>query len=120
MHIRVEACFNIIMSNFRLPTYIVYWIALGILLLVTDPRQLPVWVLIVPFGLIGLAVYKTWQSLPLVISKGRWRQVSGGVVAFTVVVCVGLQSLGELTLRDILIVVLFASIAYFYLARLRA
>jgi hypothetical protein len=105
------------MPKLRIPTYISYWVALIFFLLITDPNHLPVGFLVIPFGILGLAVYKTWLAFTAGSRSTNGRKILGLIITFTLVACLGLQSIGEFTPRDFLIVVLFAAIAYFYAAR---
>jgi len=92
-----------------------------VFLLLTKPQNLPVVVLMVPFILLGLAMYMTWllvASLFLPVKERQSaRSILGGMVAGTFVICLGLQSIGELTARDVVPVALFVALVYFYIVR---
>lgn len=110
------------MQKRKLVQALAAWGALVLFLLITRPEHLPVGVLIVPFLLLGLAVYLTWLSLvdvflPKYRDKKTAHAILGGIIASTLVICLGLQSIGELALQDIIPVLLFVSLVYFYIAR---
>ena len=87
----------------------------------TNPNKVPSWVLIVGFVLVALSLYglirlitavAVFYGLPL---KNRGKRismllgVSGGIA-------VALQSLGELTLRDVVVLTLLSGLAYVYMS----
>jgi hypothetical protein len=85
----------------------------------TNPSKTPSGLLIVGFVLVALSVYAvlrillvlaTIYGLPLAQHGRRQALFLGGVCA----VLVALQSLGELTLRDVVVLVLLTLIAYLY------
>ena len=95
-------------------------------MLFTNPVDMPVFVLFAPFVLFGFSAYRTWLFLVAAYSSRsktgdsvptRNQRIGGIVLSIIVVVLLGLQSLGELTVRDILTVIIFAIGAYFYFAR---
>lgn len=85
----------------------------------TNPDKVPSALLIVGFVLAALSVYVMWRlvfaaaaiyGLP-VRDRGRRPALFLG---FVCAAALALQSLGELTLRDIVVLVLFAVITYMY------
>lgn len=93
-------------------------IILLVFLLATDPQRLPSVLLIVPFILLfiiiacGVALIPGLRGLP----SSRMVKVGGTVAAVPVLLLV-LQSLGQLTVRDVLAVVVLFGVAYFYMSR---
>lgn len=105
-------------------TTVAAWAAFGGWLLFTEPTTMPVYFLFVPFALLGFAVYRLWKLLVLLnLSRkandgiSRKQRAAGITLGVGVVVLIGMQSLGELTARDLVTVVLFALVFYFYLVR---
>ncbi|HLZ14513.1 MAG TPA: hypothetical protein VKQ34_00810 [Candidatus Saccharimonadales bacterium] len=95
---------------------------LAVLLVATQPTKLPSFMLIVPFGLmfviltLGTALLFAWRSSRLTARHVR----NGAFVAAMPMILVVLQSIGQLTLRDLLIIVVFFVLSYFYVGRLSA
>ncbi len=90
-------------------------VVLGILLLATRPDQLPSIILILPFILLFLVFFLGIKLL----FKGSSRQMSGIMMLFAglLVMLLALQSLGQLTLRDIVMLTALFVILYFYIYR---
>lgn len=91
-------------------------------MLVVNPMNVPVLVLIAPFVLLAVAFYTTvrWvlQRTNLVSQTSQARQrVISLVVAVTAISGLGLQSIGQLSPRDLFVLVTLALIAYFYIDR---
>lgn len=90
-----------------------------LLLLFTDPSALPSAFLMVPFVLVFIAlsaaVSRIMIMFGLTISKARR---VGYVFSSIPVLLLALQSLGQLTLRDVLVVLVFFVLAYFYVSKL--
>lgn len=86
-------------------------------LFVTNPETVPSVLLIVPFVLLFISIA---GCVPLVLGRVAGQRVArAGVVAASVpVLLLVLQSLGQLTIRDILAVAALVSVAYFYVSRL--
>lgn len=86
-------------------------------LFVTNPETVPPVLLIVPFVLLFISIA---GFVPLLLGRLAGRRVTkvGAVVAAVPVVLLVLQSLGQLTVRDMLAVVVLVSVAYFYISRL--
>ena len=89
---------------------------------VATPSKLPVVLLIVPFVLLFLACYSIWE---LIVGLGVRHSVQrrpprrlGIVVCIGVVLLLVLQSLGQLTLRDVVTVAGIVLLGYLYAGRL--
>lgn len=106
------------------------WICTALLLLATDPAKLPSALLIVPFLLLFVAVYLTVKEALHLLRGGdgnkiigmkasRPRLIAGLIAAFPVLLLV-LQSIGQLTTWDILMVVALFIVAYFYIIKASA
>ena len=91
----------------------------------TNPNRVPSAFLIVGFVLAALSVYVLWRFLLAVASmyglplrdRGRRPAMFLGVAS---AVTLALQSLGELTLRDVVVLMLLSLIAYIYTSYGRA
>ncbi|HSX30294.1 MAG TPA: hypothetical protein VLE99_00030 [Candidatus Saccharimonadales bacterium] len=102
------------------------WAALFSFLLLIRPDNLPVVVLIVPFVLLFLALYQLWGLLALfgpryLGSSGKMAAHPrlGMVACGTIVLLLVLQSLGQLSLRDVFTVLAILMLGYLYLGRSR-
>ena len=100
------------------------WAALLVFMFTFQPNSLPVVLLIVPFVLLFFAFYASWHLFSLLVAHfatktrtGRSRRYLGMAVSMSAVLLVVLQSLGQLTLRDILTVVGIIFLGYVYLTR---
>ena len=100
------------------------WTALLSFLVLLRPDKLPVVALIVPFVLLYVALYSLWNLLGR--TRVRYfgqaglpkpRSGLGRVLCMSAVLLLVLQSLGQLTLRDIVTVVAIISLGYLYLTR---
>ena len=98
-------------------------LSLGILLalmVTTQPTKLPSAMLIVPFLLmyvalsLVLALLLAWRSRALT-SKHVRKGLLGAALPMLLLV---LQSLGQLTVRDVMIIFLLFGVGYFYISRL--
>ena len=96
-------------------------------MMVFQPSKLPVVILILPFILLFAAFYTTWGLFDMVrvryITKkpnATLHRQLGGAVSLSAVLLVILQSLGQLTLRDVLTVVAIVLLGYAYVARNKA
>jgi len=101
-------------------------LALGFLIILvttTQPATLPSLVLIVPFLLLFLiltllfALFLAWRS-----RKGmQFKNIRSGMFAAALpTLLLVLRSLGQLTVRDVLIICILFGISYFYLLRMRS
>lgn len=88
-------------------------------LFTTDPRSIPSVLLVVPFVLLFIVIA---SAIPLVFGMQQLAKVKmtkvGVTVATVSVLLLGLQSLGQLTARDVLAVTVLFGIAYFYASRM--
>ena len=101
----------------------VAWGALLAFMAVFQPAKLPVVGLIVPFVLLFWAFYGVWNLLNLLRTRYFARQTwqpsrrLGLAVCLTAVFLIVLQSLGQLTVRDVLTVLAILLLGYAYVAR---
>jgi len=94
-------------------------IMLLLVLLSTDPKNLPPILLIVPFLLLFIALASAGAYMLGVMGVGKRNRLKFSLMASAVpVVLLVLQSLGQLTLRDGLVILAFFAVAYMYIARL--
>ncbi len=108
-------------KNRNLVQMIVAWVLVLLFLLLSSPAKLPLYFVIVPFVLLGVALYCTWLVLLGLLGRDRAHtyelKILGLAVTIASLACLGLQSIGELTVKDCLAVFGFTAIAYFYLIR---
>jgi len=90
------------------------------------PENLPLVLLIVPFVLIYLAFYNLWRLFGMLRHRyltkdGEWKphRRLGMAVCGSAVLCIILQSLGQLTARDVVTVAAILCLGYLYLGRSR-
>jgi len=101
----------------------VAWGALLAFMAAFQPTKPPVIGLIVPFVLLFGAFYSLWNLLNLLrtryFARQNWQPSRrlGLAVCLTVVFLLVLQSLGQLTLRDVLTVLAILLLGYAYVAR---
>ena len=98
------------------------WLILGMFLIFTQPDKLPVVFLIAPFLLIFAALYSLWVILRrfgMRYTRRERHRHLGVAVCTSVVLLLVLQSLGQLTLRDVMTVAAIVIIGYTYLGRIR-
>lgn len=100
----------------------------AIILLLTNPKEMPSILLIIPFVLLFVANYVT-AMLVLNVAAGtganttvaRWRLIRPRVIAVLVsgfpVLLLTLQSIGQLTARDLITSCVIFILAYFYIAK---
>lgn len=103
---------------------VVLWISFALFLNLTRPTSLPVWGLIIPFILLYFALWYTMRAIIERVTTDKIR--SGGlsswmprVVAVSLTVIIILQSIGQLTLRDVVALTLLAMLGVFYVRRTR-
>ena len=103
------------------------WGGLTVFMMLSQPAKLPVIGLIVPFVLLFLALYSTWRLLGLLkvryTTQGgelQGRPRLGLAICLSLVLLLVLQSLGQLTAKDVVTVGGIAVLGYLYLARNRA
>lgn len=97
------------------------WAALAGFLCLTDPGRLPVVVLIVPFVLLFAATYGSWTLVQRFsikyLARGRPHVHLGVGLCASGVLLLVLQSLGQLTLRDVLMVAAIVGLGSVYVNR---
>ncbi|HJQ07852.1 MAG TPA: hypothetical protein VJ836_00035 [Candidatus Saccharimonadales bacterium] len=92
---------------------------LVILLLTTQPRSLPSFLLILPFLLLFSILSFTLAGLFQKVGVSRRKSVRLGVLGSLLpVMLLILQSIGQLTLRDLLTMAALFCIGYFYFSRI--
>lgn len=103
---------------------ILSWLFLLIFLVSTNPAKLPVSFVVVPFVLLGSGLWFGWSVICSRLFKNTqkglarvFRQI-GHIVAVSITFCLALQSIGQLSIRDIVAVVLTCSLGYFYVHRM--
>lgn len=104
------------------------WVVLLVFLGLFQPDKLPVVGLIVPFMLLFAALYSLWNLLYLLRQRYFMKNATaastprrlGIVICLCSVVLLIVQSLGQLTLRDVLTVVAILVVAYLYFSRNRS
>ena len=102
------------------------WVSLIVFMLFTRPANMPVYILFIPFILLAFGVFSLWQLLVVIYTHAggkkegilsRRQRAAGIAVSLLAVVIVGLQSIGEMTPKDVVTVTLLAIGAYFYFVR---
>jgi O-antigen ligase len=106
---------------------IVAWGVLVAFMLFFNPAKLPVVVLIAPFVLLFIAIYSTWGMV--VLLKRRFYDKNNDpqaprrrlrlALCLSTVLLIILQSLGQLTLKDVVTLLAIVALGYFFLARNR-
>lgn len=98
------------------------WAALVLFLMLTNPSKLPVSFVVVPYLLFLAALWLSWSAFCNQIfahlDKGRTTRKFGHVVAVAAMVCMALQSIGQLSIRDMTVVVLVCLLGFFYVHRM--
>lgn len=103
------------------------WLVLALFMVATQPSKLPVVGLIVPFALLYMSLYHTWRlmsglRLRYILAdpeRAPGRRVAI-VVCLSVVLLIVLESLGQLTVRDVSTIGAIFALGYLYIARNRA
>lgn len=95
-------------------------IILLLILLNTDPQRLPSVALVAPFILMFIAfasiIYYSLGFMGLLSAGSRFKAgLAGGAMPVILMV---LQSLGQLTIRDTLVIFALFALVYFYMSRL--
>ncbi len=100
-------------------TVAVPWVVFLVFISSTHPADLPVYALLVPFLLLGIALYVTLSVVAKKVVKTSSRHQKAITILMTLflVTCVGLQSVGQLTFRDFMTVLLLTLLGYFYVYR---
>jgi len=104
----------------------VTWVVLLGFMMLFQPDKLPVVGLIVPFVLLFAALYGSWLLIGMIRSRyfakeheRRPHKQLGMAVSASAVLLLVLQSLGQLTARDVVTVIATVVLGYLYLARSR-
>ncbi len=105
---------------------LVFWVLLLLIMTLTRPAQLPVVFLVVPYALLWGALYYTATLLldrillsPDNVARLRRVRHLSMIIATGGLCFIALQSIGQLTPRDVIVVSLLIVIGYFYLNRNR-
>jgi hypothetical protein len=117
-------------KTLRVGRVLIAWACTVLLLTATNPAKLPSALLIAPFLFLFVAIYLTVKELLNLMGGGvqnkivrfkasRPRLIAGIIAAFPVLLLV-LQSIGQLTAWDVLMVVALFIVAYFYIIKASA
>jgi hypothetical protein len=94
-------------------------VADGLVFMTVDPQSAPAIWLIVGYILLGVSLFATaalfataFRSYGQRIYKTAWRLLAYAATAL--IIMIGLQSIGQLTIRDVLTLLPFTLIAYWY------
>ncbi len=104
----------------KIALYALTYASLPLFLMLTSPRDLPIVALLVPFLLFFIILFFTFTILIRVFSSGvtvRKRRITAGAMAMFPVLLLLLQSIGQLSLRDVTIVIALMTIIVFYVMR---
>lgn len=105
----------------KLIILLVFWVSLPLFLLTTDPETLPLPLLLVPFLLLALALYKTaelgYKILFKKLTTQRIRLLAVITASLPTLILI-LASIGQLTLRDTAIIGGLLIFLTFYLRRI--
>jgi len=97
------------------------WLLLLAFLGLSEPSKLPVVMLIVPFLLLFSALYSLWGLLQQAgvryFGRGRIGRRLRMTVCISAVLLLVLQSLGQLSVRDVVTVMAIVVVGYLYLGR---
>ncbi len=94
--------------------------ALSVLVFFTNPNSLPVYLFILPFLFIFLFFLCLFNILSIKILysrldlRGRRKRIVTVSTAFLITLLIALQSIGQLTLRDFITVMILCMILVFY------
>lgn len=105
---------------------VVAWVLLGGFMMLSQPQKMPVLLLIVPFVLLFSALTYTWLVIAPLLRRLVGKRGYAGSPRLRITVCgsivllMVMQSLGQLTLRDVLTIVAIATIGYLYIGRSRS
>jgi uncharacterized membrane protein len=108
------------MTTKRQKTKVIFsWGALLALILLTNPTRLPVPFLVLPFAILFIALYLSLSLLLQKYSRLHPTRIkrTAAVSSSIVIVAFALQSLGQLTIRDVVVAVALIGIGYFYIGR---
>ena len=101
------------------------WIALSGWLLLLSPKHTPIYLVIVPFFLLYIALYRLWlvagclwrRLTGLNEQAGRPMRQLGKLVSLFICFLAVLSSLGQLVARDVVTLFLLFAVGYFYVVR---
>jgi hypothetical protein len=102
------------------------WLLLLGFMMLSQPQKLPVLLLIVPFVLLFVALMSTWAVVVPALHRLLGKRGYAGARRLRVTVCgsavllIILQSLGQLTLRDMITIGAIAVLGYLYVGRSRS
>lgn len=91
-------------------------LALCVLMLTTQPASIVSGILVIPFVLLFIVLFLLAKSLFAKIDKGR--NGMAVLAALFPVVLLAMQSVGQLTIRDFLMILGIFAIVYFYMRRM--
>lgn len=112
---------NMIKQVQKLTTLLLLWISLPVFLLATNPDNVPLPLLIVPFILLAAALYKTATTLlRLTFTKASTHRIRimAVVISLLPTLLIILSSIRQLTIRDVAIVGGLLVLIVFYMRRL--
>lgn len=105
----------------KLIVILLFWVSLLVFMLITHPESLPLPLLIMPFALLAIALYKTART----VLRVSFRQISdqkvktmAGVIAVLPTLLLILASIRQLTVRDVAIVFGLLLLLVFYMRRI--
>jgi len=99
------------------------WLLFIFFIAATNPASMPVGFMVLPFGLLLAALLLTWTVLWKRLFKGlrpypaRLTKSIGQLACIILVVCLAMQSIGQLSIRDFIVVVALSMVGLFYVSR---
>jgi hypothetical protein len=97
------------------------WGAFMLFLALTNPARLPVVMYIIPFVMLFIALFSLWRLLrtakDIYVTGGRRHNHLGAVVCASIVLLLLLQSIGQLSIRDVITFVAIIVVGYLYVGR---
>jgi len=106
---------------YRVVILIILYLSGPLFLIVTNPQNLPIPFLMLPFLWLFLVLFITIlfiERLILPTLSSRKKFIIAGIFSLVPMLLMVLQSIHQLTLKDILLVIGFVIISIFYLSRL--
>ena len=93
-------------------------LALTVLLSNTDPRRIPPFLLVLPFIIIFAILFNVvLMILDLIRTQSAENKKLAGLCAGLPSLLLILQSIGQLTARDVLIIIVLFVVSYFYILK---
>jgi len=93
-------------------------VAVLLLFMFTDPNKIPSFVLMIPFVLLFVLLSSLITIVLRTQGVGDSRSMKMGLILASVpLILLVLQSIGQLTLRDVLTIAVLFVISYFYVSR---